>query len=106
MAAYLLDTHAILWALDEETRLSASARKIIIDLNNNCFVSIVSFFEMVIKKKIGKLELAKTITEYALEMQRIGIKLLPITPAYLDDYQEIPLFNDHRDWVSPTPSTE
>ena len=95
--AYLLDTHIVLWALDEEFRLSNSAREVISNLDSECYTSVISFFEMAIKKKTGKLELAKTITEYIVETQRIGIKLLSITPSHLDDYQTLPLHSDHRD---------
>ena len=76
--AYLLDTHVILWALDEENRLSATAKNIITNINVACFVSIISFFEIAIKKKIRKLELTKSINEYITEIERIGIILLPI----------------------------
>jgi len=95
--AYLLDTHVILWALDEESRLSETAKSIITNIDSTCFVSITSFFEIAIKKKIGKLELTKSINEYITEIERIGIILLPIKKEYLDSYDQIPLFSDHRD---------
>lgn len=41
--AYLLDTHVILWALDNNNRLSAKAESIISDLSSDCFVSVISF---------------------------------------------------------------
>ncbi|REA62315.1 hypothetical protein DSL64_08580 [Dyadobacter luteus] len=56
--AYLLDTHIVLWALGEENRLSPSIRDIISNADSACFVSTASLFEIAIKKKIGKLELA------------------------------------------------
>ena len=95
--AYLLDTHVILWALDEENRLSATAKNIITNINVACFVSIISFFEIAIKKKIGKLELTKSINEYITEIERIGIILLPIKKEYLDSYDQISLLSNHRD---------
>ncbi|WP_221394544.1 type II toxin-antitoxin system VapC family toxin [Dyadobacter sp. NIV53] len=95
--AYLLDTHVILWALDEESRLSATAKSIIINIDSACFVNIISFFEIAIKKKIGKLELTKSINEYITEIERIGIILLPIKKEYLDSYDQISLLPNHRD---------
>ena len=76
--AYLLDTNVILWTLDEDSRLSAIAKNTIVNLDSACFVSIISFFEIVIKQKIGKLELTKPVEEYISEIERIGIILLPI----------------------------
>jgi len=95
--AYLLDTHVILWALDEENRLSSTAKNIITNINVACFVSIISFFEITIKKKIGKLELTKSINAYITEIERIGIILLPIKKEYLDSYDQISLLSNHRD---------
>lgn len=66
--AFLLDTHVVLWALDEENRLSTQVQEIISDLDSACFVSMASMFEIAIKRKIGKLELTKSLTDYALEI--------------------------------------
>ena len=52
---YLLDTHTILWVLENEKRLSSKAIMIIEATKNDCFVSVGSLFEMTIKRKIGKL---------------------------------------------------
>lgn len=77
--AYLLDTHVVLWALDDESRLSTEVLEIISDLDSACYVSMASIFEIAIKRKIGKLELTKSLTDYALEIERIGLLLLPIS---------------------------
>ncbi|MCE7068047.1 type II toxin-antitoxin system VapC family toxin [Dyadobacter sp. CY326] len=95
--AYLLDTHVVLWALDEENRLSSKSKRIISDAKSSCFVSVISFFEMAIKKKIGKLELSKSVAEYIQELERIGIIILPISNAALDNYESVPFMAGHGD---------
>lgn len=50
---YLLDTHALLWATGDTDRLSAAAQKTI-TTEQNLFVSIATFWEIGIKKNIGK----------------------------------------------------
>ena len=95
--AYLLDTHVVLWTLDDHNRLSQKVELIISDLNSDCFVSIISFLEITIKQNIGKLELSKSIQEYMDEVQRIGIILLPVKDEYLNNYNNIPLFENHSD---------
>ncbi|SKC17941.1 type II toxin-antitoxin system VapC family toxin [Dyadobacter psychrophilus] len=95
--AYLLDTHVVLWALDEENRLSEKSKSIISDPNSPCSVSIISFFEIAIKKKIGKLELSKSISEYIQELERIGITILPISDTALNCYEIIPYISGHGD---------
>ena len=51
----LLDTHALLWALHDGP-LSATARDIIEDASNTVLVSVVSAWEMAIKRALGRLE--------------------------------------------------
>jgi PIN domain nuclease of toxin-antitoxin system len=53
----LLDTHVLIWALENNSTLSNNARNAIIDGNNMVFVSSVSVWEISIKKAIGKLEI-------------------------------------------------
>ena len=61
---YLLDTHALLWATGDSGRLSATARNII-TTEQNLFVSIATFWEIGIKKNIGKLNVPFSLTELA-----------------------------------------
>ncbi|WP_428668310.1 type II toxin-antitoxin system VapC family toxin [Runella sp.] len=77
--------------------LSINVKNLISDISTDCFVSVISLFEMAIKKKIGKLTLSKEISEYANELQRIGITILPITPSHLGTYEQIPLISEHKD---------
>jgi PIN domain nuclease of toxin-antitoxin system len=52
----LLDTHALLWALSDDERLSTSARDIIVDEANDILVSVVSGWEIALQRSIGKLQ--------------------------------------------------
>ena len=52
----LLDTHALIWALENNPTLSDKARNAIIDGQNMVFVSSVSVWEISIKKAMGKLK--------------------------------------------------
>jgi len=51
----LLDTHALIWWLEDNPRLSTAARKAISNGRNQIFVSAVSVWEVAIKTAIGKL---------------------------------------------------
>ena len=53
----LLDTHALLWFLAADRRLSAPAQHVIADPQNEVFVSAVSVWEVAVKLRIGKLAL-------------------------------------------------
>jgi PIN domain nuclease of toxin-antitoxin system len=51
----LLDTHALLWWLDGDERLSKAARQAIADPKATIFVSAASAWEIATKVRIGKL---------------------------------------------------
>jgi len=53
----LLDTHAFLWFIQNESQLSAAARDTIEDRNTDVYLCIASLWEMAIKHSIGKLSL-------------------------------------------------
>lgn len=55
MSRYLLDTHALLWAIATPTRLSRTARRLITNERNELLVSAVSAWEISTKDRIGKL---------------------------------------------------
>ena len=51
----LLDTHALLWWLDGDRRLSPRARRVIGDEKNTIMVSAASAWEISTKSRLGKL---------------------------------------------------
>ena len=59
----LLDTHALIWALENNPRLSMPARDAIVDGRNMVFVSAVSAWEISVKKSMGKLEAPDNLSE-------------------------------------------
>jgi len=55
---YPLDKSTFLWCVSAQTELSPQARSIIGDSRNNVYLSFVSIWELSIKYRIGKLQLA------------------------------------------------
>ena len=72
----LLDTHVLLWWLDDPSLLSVEAQAAIRDGRNEVLVSAVTVWEIVIKKGLGKLE-APDDLESELVSSRFAA--LPIT---------------------------
>jgi PIN domain nuclease of toxin-antitoxin system len=89
----LLDTHALLWWLDDDRRLGAQARALIEAPDNTILVSVVTLWEMVVKIRIGKLQVDITAVEQQLSIN--GFHRLAITPAHLQALVALPLH--HRD---------
>jgi PIN domain nuclease of toxin-antitoxin system len=57
----LLDTHAFLWWLDGDRRLSARSRRVIADETNAVLVSAASAWEITTKARLGKLPGARDV---------------------------------------------
>ena len=59
----LLDTHVLIWSLENNATLSGDARDAIIDGKNIVFVSSVSAWEISIKKAMGKIKVPDNLQE-------------------------------------------
>ncbi len=93
----LLDTHAYMWFADGNTLLSEKARLLIENQDNSKYVSMVSFYEMAIKIKTGKLSLTISLKDYFEYAKKNGITVLPLSENYIFEYNTVPLLADHRD---------
>jgi len=59
----LLDTHVLIWALENNPTLSDLSRNSIINGSNQVFVSSVSVWEIGIKRNLGKLDTPDNLLE-------------------------------------------
>ena len=59
----LLDTHAFLWWVIDDERLSQAARRAIEDDENDVLISAASAWEITTKHRLGKLPAAKALAE-------------------------------------------
>lgn len=59
----LLDTHVLIWALENNPNLSEAAKSAIICGENLVFVSSVSIWEIGIKVSLGKLKVPDNLQE-------------------------------------------
>ena len=91
----LLDSHAFLWALSGDTRMSTRARDIF-EGPSSLSLSIVSIWEILIKVQLGKLGLPRPAASYIFsELAKNKIATLPIRLDHLIAYENLPLH--HRD---------
>lgn len=93
----LLDTHTLIWFLEDNPKLSPKAKSLIEDLANDVFIHAVSWFEISIKTKIGKLSLPDPIEAICKKASDNLIETIEIKPAQLTAYQNLPFFDEHRD---------
>ncbi|MGK7905073.1 MAG: type II toxin-antitoxin system VapC family toxin [Hormoscilla sp.] len=92
----LLDTHVLLWFLDNNPRLPKSIKENI-ENTESVFVSIASIWEISIKVNIGKLTLTTPLQMIRVNMRALNIQELPITFEDAITYASLPLTSKHRD---------
>jgi PIN domain nuclease of toxin-antitoxin system len=76
----LLDTHVLVWALGDLSRLSQTAAAQIREPANELFVAAITPFELATKHRIGKLPNAESrLLAFGDHMRRLGASELPIS---------------------------
>jgi PIN domain nuclease of toxin-antitoxin system len=92
----LLDTHALLWFVGGDARLSNRAREAIESPENEPWVSAASVWEIGIKLSLGKLHLSMSLNEFIRDhVTGNGMALLGITPDHVSRIVSMPFH--HRD---------
>jgi PIN domain nuclease of toxin-antitoxin system len=92
----LLDTHALLWFLAGDEKLSGVARALVEDDGNEVLVSAGSLWEIAIKLSLGKLGMSIPFEEaFPAQLDANEIRILPILPAHLQRVVSLPFH--HRD---------
>jgi len=88
----LLDTHVLLWWLDDNPTLLIKAKEAIADGGNMVFVSVATIWEIRIKHALGKLKIPANFRN-VLEQQ--AFEMLSITADHAHLIGELPAH--HRD---------
>ncbi|MDR3176767.1 MAG: type II toxin-antitoxin system VapC family toxin [Desulfovibrio sp.] len=83
----LLDTNALLWALTNAPRI-APVRELLLDDENEVFVSTVSWWEIAIKTRTGKLK--ASLPELRATAMESGFRELPLLGSHAEMLATIP----------------
>ena len=92
----LLDTHALLWLITGDKRLSKTSMKIFLNTDNRLYFSIISLWEICIKKSLDKISLKNNWLDIIQEeMKTNSIQWLPVEVHHCAKVIELPFY--HRD---------
>jgi Uncharacterized protein conserved in bacteria len=92
----LLDTHAFLWWVMDDPRLSNTVRALLADISTVPFISAACGWEIATKVQIGRLSLTSAPPEFVLHHCKInGIRFLPISVEHGSNVSFLPLI--HKD---------
>ena len=86
----LLDTHLLLWAAEEPSRLSDAARKLMNNGGNDLMFSAASFWEIAIKRGLGR-------NDFRMDPRLLRRGLLD------NDYTELQVGSDHAIAIESLP---
>ena len=92
---YLLDTHTLLWFLQDDPQLPKKIGNEIKNIENSCHVSIVSLWEIAIKVNLGKLTINFPFVKFVSYLADNDIEVLQIGFDHL--IQVATLEMHHRD---------
>lgn len=96
MRPLLLDTHAYLWFVFDDPRLSDRAATAIADPGVEPILSIASVWEIAIKRQLGKLDLGMDLSTFLRQyVEQRRVTVLSVDLPHLVAYDRLPLL--HRD---------
>src|SRR2546430_5092634 len=92
----LLDTHTFIWWDSDPTKLSPQALGLCQDRANVVLLSVVSVWEMQIKRQLGKLQLRLPLADMIASQQQTNqIAILPINLSHVLALESLPAH--HKD---------
>lgn len=93
--AHLVDTHALLWFVHDDPRLSPRAAEILAE-GEGLVLSVASLWEIAVKLTIEKLRLGTSYAEFLEQcVTSRKIDVLPVKLPHLIEYVDLPMH--HRD---------
>jgi len=88
---YLLDTHTLIWHLEDSSCLPQSTKEIIDNSEGRICLCSVSLWEIAIKIGIGKLKLHFTFEEFLVKINNGDFNVLEIEDDHLKRFIVLPL---------------
>ncbi|MCI6242636.1 MAG: type II toxin-antitoxin system VapC family toxin [Agathobacter sp.] len=97
----LLDTHIILWTLNDNPKLSKEARKLILDPDNEIYYSTASIWETTIKfmSKPDKIHISGT--KLAELCNQVGFRMVPISDNHVRQLETLRYHKEIQDHNDP-----
>jgi PIN domain nuclease of toxin-antitoxin system len=90
----LLDTHALLWFVFDDPRISPTAAEMIADGSVTKYLSVISLWEIVIKSQLGRLRLGMPIQGFFSQyISGSDLSLVDIELSHLLAYDALPLIH-------------
>jgi PIN domain nuclease of toxin-antitoxin system len=87
---YLLDTRTLIWAITEPDKLSDTVKSLIENPAEHIVVSAISFWEISLKYRLGKLQMDQISPEALMDVcKQIDLEMLPLDPWVCASYHQL-----------------
>lgn len=87
MKRYLVDTHIVLWCMNDSSFLPDSVRKLLSETHSDVYYSVICPWELAIKQAKGKIDLPDVFYN---TLPKMGFKLLPVEEAHVHTLRSLP----------------
>lgn len=91
----LLDTHAFLWLVAGDRRLSPTARRVLAAPKAQPLLSLASVWELAIKSSLGRLTLPEPLDTYLAKKLSTNLRLLSVDLSHVVAVERLPFH--HQD---------
>ncbi|MCM1282715.1 MAG: type II toxin-antitoxin system VapC family toxin [Muribaculaceae bacterium] len=92
----LLDTHIILWALNDNPKLSEQAKALIMDTDNEIYYSSAAVWETTIKYMSKPDKIRISGSKLAELCQKMEYQMLPIADRHIAALETLVFHNKHQ----------
>lgn len=92
----LLDTHIILWALDDNPKLPEQAKALIMDADNDIYYSSASMWETTIKYMSKPDRIRLSGSKLSELCRKMGYQMLPITDKHVGALETLVFHSGHQ----------
>ncbi|OAV65186.1 PIN domain protein [Bacteroidales bacterium Barb6] len=96
MNSYLLDTHILIWLLNDSDRLNKNIREDIDYFQHLYYVSVETLREIVILKSLKKITFDYTLNKIIFLLQERQINILPIEANHIKALEKLPVSKTDR----------
>jgi PIN domain nuclease of toxin-antitoxin system len=86
----LVDTHVLLWAVAQSSRLPADARDLLEDTGNTLYCSTASLWEIAIKSALRWQDFDIDLREFRLALETMEVEELPVLGQHTEAVVSLP----------------
>jgi len=91
----LVDTHVLLWAVTQSSRLPVDARDLLEDTGNTLYCSTASLWEIAIKSALRRQDFDIDLREFRRALETMEVEELPVLGQHTEAVVSLPAI--HKD---------